>query len=74
MRCENDAVYRCGSQSRQLSGIGAPAARALDEAGVRDVDAVRRVGLDHLASLHGVGPKTLRLLRHALATADAHDR
>ncbi|TDX74850.1 hypothetical protein EDF35_3825 [Rathayibacter sp. PhB151] len=59
--------------SRQLPEIGAPAARALDEAGVRNVDAVRRVGLDHLACLLGVGPKALRLLRQALATADAHD-
>ncbi|MDY0913686.1 helix-hairpin-helix domain-containing protein [Rathayibacter festucae] len=56
--------------SRQLPAIGAPAARALAEAGVQDVDDLRRVGLDHLATLHGVGPKALRLLRQALDAAD----
>jgi hypothetical protein len=51
---------------RPLPAIGAPATRALEEAGVYDLDDVRRVGLDHLATLHGVGPKALRLLRMAL--------
>ncbi|QHC60405.1 helix-hairpin-helix domain-containing protein [Rathayibacter sp. VKM Ac-2760] len=56
--------------SRRLPAIGAPAARALEGAGVRDVDDLRRVGLDHLATLHGVGPKAVRLLRQALDAAD----
>ena len=60
-------------EPRPLPAIGAPATRALRAAGVHDVDDLRRVGLDHLASLHGVGPKALRLLRQALAAADAHD-
>ena len=51
---------------RPLPKIGAPAIRALEEAGVHNLDDVRRVGLDHLATLHGVGPKALRLLRIAL--------
>ena len=51
---------------RHLPNIGAPASRALEEAGVHNLDDVRRVGLDHLATLHGVGPKALRLLRIAL--------
>lgn len=51
---------------RQLPNIGAPAKRALDEAGVRDLDDVKRAGLDHLATLHGVGPKAISLLRAAL--------
>jgi len=51
---------------RPLPKIGAPASRALEEAGVYTLDDVRRVGLDQLATLHGVGPKALRLLRIAL--------
>ena len=51
---------------RPLPKIGAPAIRALHEAGVYTLDDVRRVGLDQLATLHGVGPKALRLLRIAL--------
>ncbi|MET0713754.1 MAG: helix-hairpin-helix domain-containing protein [Mycetocola sp.] len=51
---------------RQLPNIGAPATRALDEAGVRDLDDVKQAGLDHLATLHGVGPKAISLLRAAL--------
>jgi len=51
---------------RQLPNIGAPATRALDEAGVRDLDDVKQAGLDHVATLHGVGPKAIRALRAAL--------
>ena len=69
------AVFRAAGQprivpimksARPLPPIGAPATRALEEAGVHDLDDVRRVGLDYLATLHGVGPKALRLLRMAL--------
>lgn len=49
-----------------LPNIGAPAARALAEAGVLNLDDAERVGLDHLAALHGVGPKAIRLLKAAL--------
>lgn len=52
--------------SNDLPAIGAPAKRALDEAGVRTLDDLRLVGPDALAGLHGVGPKALRLLREAL--------
>jgi hypothetical protein len=51
---------------RLLPAIGAPAVRALEDAGVHDLDDVLRVGLDHLETLHGVGPKALRLLQMAL--------
>jgi hypothetical protein len=51
---------------RRLPNIGAPATRALDDAGVRDLDDVQKAGLDHLATLHGVGPKAITLLRAAL--------
>lgn len=52
--------------SNDLPAVGAPAKRALEAAGVRTLDDVRRVGTDALADLHGVGPKALRLLREAL--------
>lgn len=52
--------------SRPLPNIGAPATRALAEVGVRDMDAVKRIGLDRLATLHGVGPKSLRVLKASL--------
>jgi hypothetical protein len=51
---------------RRLPNIGAPATRALDEAGVRDLNDVIKVGLDRLATLHGVGPKAIEVLRAAL--------
>lgn len=51
---------------RPLPNIGAPATRALDEAGVRDLDDVKNAGLDQLATLHGVGPKAISVLRAAL--------
>jgi len=59
-------IVRIMESPRALPAIGAPAARALEEAGVHDLNDVRRVGLDHLATLHGVGPKALRLLQMAL--------
>lgn len=48
------------------AGIGAPATRALHQAGYRrlaDLDGVSRASL---AALHGVGPKALRILDEAL--------
>lgn len=46
--------------------IGAPATRALAEVGVRSLDDAERVDLALLATLHGVGPKAIALLRAAL--------
>jgi hypothetical protein len=51
---------------RPLPSIGAPAIRALAAAGVLNLDDVRRVGVAHLATLHGVGPKAIQLLTAAL--------
>jgi len=51
---------------RPLPNIGAPAARALAAAGVRNLEDVEDAGLDHLATLHGVGPKAIRVLRAEL--------
>lgn len=40
--------------------------QGLAEAGIRSLDDAERIGLDHLAALHGVGPKAIRILRAAL--------
>jgi predicted flap endonuclease-1-like 5' DNA nuclease len=55
--------------TRWPAGIGAPAARALGEAGwssLADLTAVRE---QDVAALHGVGPKAVRILRQALQDA-----
>jgi len=52
--------------SRPLPNIGAPAARALAEAGILTLEDAENAGLDQLATLHGVGPKAIRLLRAEL--------
>lgn len=54
------------SQPRPLPKISAPATKALGEIGVRDLNDVRRVGLDNLVTLHGVGPKAIHTPRAAL--------
>jgi endonuclease III len=46
--------------------VGRPAAGALLDAGYRAI-ADLPVDLDELLTLHGVGPKAVRLLRQALA-------
>ncbi|KAA9134871.1 DNA-binding protein [Microbacterium caowuchunii] len=51
---------------RPLPSIGAPAIRALAAAGVLNLDDVMRVGVTHLETLHGVGPKAIQLLTAAL--------
>ena len=54
------------SESRPLPNIGAPASRALAEAGPSNLDDLERIGLDQIADLHGVGPKAISILREAL--------
>lgn len=46
--------------------IGRPAAGALIDAGFTSVDGLP-ADLDELRSIHGVGPKAIRLLREARA-------
>jgi len=48
-------------------GVGGPALRALQNAGVRSVDDLARWSEADLAKLHGMGPKALGILRTALA-------
>jgi hypothetical protein len=51
---------------RSLPEVGAPALCALKAAEVFDLDDVRTFGLDRIATLYGVGPKALRILREVL--------
>ncbi|GAB2600423.1 helix-hairpin-helix domain-containing protein [Pseudactinotalea suaedae] len=47
--------------------IGRPATRALAEAGITSLDELARLSEAELASLHGIGPKAVAILRDALA-------
>lgn len=49
--------------------MSGPALRALDVAGVRSVQELERWTEVELLSLHGMGPKGIRLLRDALAAS-----
>jgi hypothetical protein len=46
--------------------IGAPATRALVNAGYTDLSALANVPAGELKKLHGIGPKALRILQEAL--------
>ncbi|MBG6225300.1 endonuclease III [Arthrobacter sp. CAN_A2] len=49
-----------------LPKVGAPAVRALARIGIHTVDDLEGADFGELATLHGVGPKAVRLLRAAL--------
>ena len=51
----------------ELPRIGAPATRALHQAGYARLDDLAGVPRATLAALHGVGPNALRTLDEALA-------
>ena len=50
-----------------LPKIGAPATRALADAGYTSLRQLASVPRSELAKLHGMGPKALRILEAALA-------
>lgn len=54
---------------RQVSGLGAPARRALAAAGYHDLASLDGVDHAHLAALHGVGERGLERLQAALLEA-----
>lgn len=64
------AISRAGGSTvrstRALPGIGAPATRALDVAGVLSLEELVHWSEDDLLALHGVGPKTIGILRDHL--------
>jgi hypothetical protein len=47
-------------------GVSQPAIRALADAGYTHVDQLAGVSEKHLRMLHGMGPKTLRIIDEAL--------
>ena len=47
-------------------GVGAPATRALAEAGYTELEQLAGVPVADLKRLHGMGPKPLRVLQEAL--------
>lgn len=49
-----------------LPNIGAPATRALAEAGIRHLRQLTKYSEKELLALHGVGPKAIRILQSAL--------
>jgi len=51
----------------QLPRIGAPATRALRNAGYTTLGQLNGVSRQELAKLHGMGPKALRIIDEALA-------
>ena len=55
-------------------GIGAPATRALNAAGLTTLEDVVEAGRTFVAELHGVGQKALRVLDQAVASAGLCDR
>ncbi|MCC9144786.1 MULTISPECIES: helix-hairpin-helix domain-containing protein [unclassified Arthrobacter] len=50
-----------------LPKVGAPAARALTGAGYDSLRQLAGVPREQLASLHGMGPKALRIVEQSLA-------
>jgi hypothetical protein len=55
------------SSLETLPRIGAPATRALNDAGYSSLGQLAGVPRAELAALHGMGPKALRILEEALA-------
>jgi len=47
-------------------GVSQPAIRALASAGYTDIDQLAGVSEKHLATLHGMGPKALRIIGETL--------
>lgn len=55
-----------GMQSEFPYAIGAPARRALEEAGYLKLEEIAKVSEAEMLKLHGMGPKALGKLRRAL--------
>ena len=49
-------------------GLAAPASRALQSAGIRQLEQMTKWSQGDLATLHGMGPMALKTIREALAT------
>lgn len=56
------------------AGLSGPALRALAHAGIRTLAQLSQHSEDDIATLHGMGPKGVRLLQQALAAQGRHFR
>lgn len=63
-----DASHHASGRS-PIPRIGAPATRALENAGVRGLEDLSNWSENDLLALHGMGPKAVRILRDHLADA-----
>jgi len=50
----------------EFPALGAPAFRALHNKGIKNLKSLTRFSEEELLSLHGFGPKALRLLKQTL--------
>ena len=53
-------------------GIGKPASRALEAAGIKNLTDFTKVSEEELLKLHGMGPKALRIIAAAMETHGLH--
>jgi DNA-directed RNA polymerase alpha subunit len=65
----NDGSTSDESESNLPAELAKPARRALVAAGIIRLEQLTKVSEDELLRLHGMGPKALDRLRHALAAA-----
>ena len=56
------------------AGLSGPALRALAHAGIRSMTQLAKHTEQEIATLHGMGPKGIRVLKRALATQGRHFR
>lgn len=56
------------------AGLSGPALRALAHAGIRTMAQLAQWTASDVAALHGMGPKGIRILEHALADQGRHFR
>ncbi|HMN15051.1 MAG TPA: RNA polymerase alpha subunit C-terminal domain-containing protein [Bellilinea sp.] len=60
----------CATQEKPTSGflslLSAPARRALTQAGISTLDELSKYSEAEILNLHGIGPKSLPVLRRAL--------
>ena len=54
------------SENNLPIGIGKPASRALEAAGIKNLTDFTKVSEEELLKLHGMGPKALRIIAAAL--------
>ncbi len=58
---------RNGPRQSDIPKLAAPAMRALDAAGITQLEQLSALSEDEIKHLHGIGPNALEQLRQALA-------